>query len=214
MADILISFSDKTTNELIDAGTPIRLVRTTDQTQFRAKNCFVPNQVLVIDSTLTNDKEFIEWAVVNTRKDLIVLIHPSHNITLNLKDLKKSSPHDIQVLEKAVEPKDNLFSVLNQVMCSSNRSRVHSLLKDSTDLFPLLLKWLLGSVTLFSEENQRVIEEIDEKYMRRNTDAIVRNLAYGITPEKQSIRFQWAFPKAEDKKRAGKNGKKTAARKS
>lgn len=201
MPNILISYSDKQVKDLVDENTNLRVVRTMDKTQFRVKNCFLPDQVLVLDTTIINDKDFVEWAIINTRLDLIVLVFESHAMKFDLKALKKSTKHTFQVIEKEPLPKDGLFVILDQIMNGRNRTKVKATLEESVGLFPLILKWLLSSVNLFSEWNQKVVEEIDERYMRRNTDAIIRNLAYGIKPEGKNIRFTWAFPKAEDKKK-------------
>lgn len=201
MANILISYSDKQLKDLVDDSTNLRIVRTQDKIQFRVKNCFVPEQVLVIDSSIINDQEFIEWAIINTKLDLIVLIHDRHNIKLSLKDLKKQTKHTFQFIEKEIEPKDNIFGILGQIATAANRVRVKKTLEDSVHLFPLLLKWLIGSADKFSEENKSVIQTIDELYMRRNNESVIRLLAFGIKPEANSIRFSWEFPKAEDKKK-------------
>lgn len=200
MADILISYGDSQVKDLVDPETNLRIVRTTDQTQFRIKNLFKPNQVLVLDTTLINDKEFIEWALINTRLDLIVLVYDKHNLKFDIKALKKQCKHNFQVIDKQGLPKDDIFGILTQIVSGQNRTKVKVLLEESVGLFPLLLKWLIGSYHLLNEENQKVIREIDEKYNRRNNVAIIRNLAFGIKPEQKFIKFTWAFPKATDKK--------------
>lgn len=200
MNNILICYNDSRVKDLVDETTNIKIVRTMNPIQFRVKNVFLPNQVLVIDTTIINDKDFIEWAIVNTRLDLIVMVHDKCNMSFNLKDLKKQCKHKFQVIKKEIEKKDNIFGILDQIINGVNRDRVKILLEESVGLFPLLLKWLIGSVDKFNEWNQQVIEQIDEKYMRKNTEAIIRNLAFGIKPETKFIRFNWAFPKQEDKK--------------
>lgn len=197
MPNLLISYSDKQIKDLVDESTNLRIVRTLDKTQFYTKNLFRPDLVLVLDTSIINDKEFIEWALLNTRLDLILLA-PDSSLKIDLKALKKK--HKVQVIEREPLPKDGLFVILDQIMKGRNRLKVKALLQESVGLFPLILKWLIGSHDLFNEWNQKVIEEIDEKYMRRNVDAIIRNLAFGIQPEDKFIRFKWVFPKMEDKK--------------
>lgn len=200
MANILISYGDSQVKDLVEPGDQIHTVRTQDQTQFRVKNLFKPNQILVLDTTLINDKDFVEWAIINTRLDLIVLVYDKHSMKFDLKALKKDTKHVFQVIEKNSLPKDDLFGILKAVVSSPNRLKVKTLLEDSIGLFPLILKWLIGSVDILNEHNQKVIEQIDELYMRRNTEAIIRNLAFGIKPEANYIKFKWVFPKAETKK--------------
>lgn len=200
MSDILISYGDSQVKDLVDPNTNLRIVKTTDQGQFKVKNLFKPNQVLVLDTTLINDKEFIEWALINTRLDLIVLVYDKHNLKFDIKALKKQCKHNFQVIDKQGLPKDDIFGILRQIVSGQNRAKVKVLLEESVGLFPLLLKWLIGSYHLLNEDNQKVIREIDERYMRRNTEAIIRNLAFGIKPEQKFIKFTWVFPKATEKK--------------